>query len=77
MGGACGTCGKQEKCVKGFGGGGREGNKTLGRPRRRWECNIKMDHQEVGWRGMDWTDLAQGRNRRRALVNAAMNFRVP
>jgi hypothetical protein len=41
-----------------------EETRPLGRPRRRWEDNIKMDVQEVGWRGMDWIDLAQKRDRR-------------
>ena len=49
----------------------------LGKPRRRWEENIKMDHQEVGYGGMDWIELAQDRERWRALVTAVMNFRVP
>jgi hypothetical protein len=53
-----------------------EGRRPLGRPRHRWEDNIKMDLQEVGW-GMDWIDLAQDRDRWRALVNAVMNLRVP
>jgi len=48
----------------------------LGRPRRNWEENFKMDLQEMGW-GMDWIDLAQDRNRWRAVVNAVMNLRVP
>ena len=52
-----------------------EGKRPLGRPRRRWEDNIKMDLQEVGGRG-DWMELAQDRNRWRALVNTVMNFRV-
>jgi hypothetical protein len=53
-----------------------EGNRPLGRPRRRWEDNIKMDLQEVGCWGMDWIELAQDRDRWRALVNAIMNLRV-
>ena len=48
----------------------------LGRPRRRWEDNIKMDLQEVGGGGGDWMELAQVRGRWRALVNTVMNFRV-
>jgi hypothetical protein len=51
--------------------------KVLGRPRRRWEDNIKMDLREVGWEGMDWINLAQDRDRWRALVSAVMNLRVP
>jgi hypothetical protein len=53
-----------------------ERRRPLGRPRPRWEDNIKMDLQAVGW-GMDWTELAQGRDRWRALVNEVMNLRVP
>ena len=54
-----------------------EGRSPLGRPRRRWENNIKMDLQEVGCEGTDWIELAQGKDRWRALVNTVMNFRVP
>ena len=54
-----------------------EGKRPLGRPRGRWEDNIKMDLQEVGCGGMDWIELAQDRNRWRVLVNAVMNLRVP
>jgi len=57
--------------------GKSEGKRPLGRRRRRWEDNIKMDLQEVGWVGMDWIGLAQDRDRWRALVNAVMNLRVP
>jgi hypothetical protein len=53
-----------------------EGRRPLGRCRRRWEDNIKMDLQEGG-AAMDWIELAQDRDRRRALVNAVMNLRVP
>ena len=54
-----------------------EGKSPLGRPRRRWEDNIKMDLQEVGGGGGDWMELAQDRDRWRALVSTVMNFRVP
>jgi len=53
-----------------------EGKKPLGRPRLRWEDNIKMVLQEVGCGGMDWIELAQDRDRYRTLVNAVINFRV-
>jgi len=51
--------------------------KPLGRPRRRWEDNIKMDLQEVGCESLDWIELTQDRERWRALVNAVMNLRLP
>jgi hypothetical protein len=54
-----------------------EGKRPLGRPRRRWDDNIEMDLQEVGFGGMDWIGLAQDRDRWRALVSAVMNLRVP
>jgi hypothetical protein len=56
---------------------GPEGRRPFGRPRRRWEDNIKMGLQEVGWGGMDWIELAQDRDRWRALENLVMNLRVP
>jgi len=52
-------------------------NKPLGRPRRRWEDNIKMDLQEVGCEGMDWIDMAQDRDRWQTLVNVVMILGFP
>ena len=54
-----------------------EGKRPLGRPRRRWDDNIKTDLQEVGEGFGDWMELAQDRDRWRALVSTVMNFRVP
>jgi hypothetical protein len=54
-----------------------EGKRPLGRPRRRWVDNIKMDLGEVGWSDVDWIGLAQDRNRWRAVVNSVLNLRVP
>jgi hypothetical protein len=54
-----------------------EGKRPLGRPRRRWVDNIKMDLREIEWDGMDWIDLAQDRDQWRAIVNTVMNLRVP
>jgi hypothetical protein len=54
-----------------------EGERPLEKTRRRWEDNIKMDHREIGYGGMDLTDLAQDREQYRALVNTVMNLRVP
>jgi hypothetical protein len=54
-----------------------EGKRPLGRPRRRWMDNIRMDLREVGWGDVEWIGLAQDRNRWRALVNSVLNLRVP
>jgi hypothetical protein len=54
-----------------------EGKRPPGRPRHRWEDSIKIDLQEVGCGGVDWIELAQGRDRWRAFVNAVMNLCVP
>jgi hypothetical protein len=54
-----------------------EGKRPLGRPRRRWVDNIRMDLGEVGWGDVDWIGLSQDRNRWRALVNSVLNLRVP
>ena len=54
-----------------------EGRRTLGRPRRRGNGNIKMDLQEIRWKNVNWIDLALDRDKWRGLVNAVMNLRVP
>ena len=54
-----------------------ERKRPLGKLRHRWEDNIKMDLQKVGWGDMDWIDLAQDRDKWQALVNAVMNLQVP
>jgi hypothetical protein len=54
-----------------------EGKRPLGRPRRRWEDNIKMDLGEIEWDGRDWIKLGQDRDQWRALVNTVMNLRIP
>jgi hypothetical protein len=53
-----------------------EGKRPLGRPRRRWEDEIRMDLREIGWEGVEWINLAQDRDWGRAVVNAVMNLRV-
>jgi hypothetical protein len=54
-----------------------EGKRPLGRPTRRWVDNIKIDLREIGWNDMGWIELAQDRDQWRALLNTAMNLRVP
>jgi hypothetical protein len=54
-----------------------DGMRPLRRPRCRWVDNIKMNHRETGWDGMNWINLAQDRHQWRALVNIVMNLRVP
>ena len=53
------------------------GKRPLGRPKHRWDCNIEMDIQDVGWENMGWIDLAQDRDKWWALINAVMNHWVP
>jgi hypothetical protein len=54
-----------------------EGKRPLGRSRRKWVDDIKMDLREIGWDGVDWIDIAQDRDQWRALVNTVLNLRVP
>jgi hypothetical protein len=54
-----------------------EGKRPLGRPRRRWVDNIEIYFTEIGWDGMCWIELAQGRDQWKPLVNTVMNLRVP
>jgi len=74
--GACSTYGERRIICRVL-VGKPERKKSLGRPRRRWEDNIKMDLQEVGFVVMDWIYLAEDRDRWRAFVNAVMNHRAP
>jgi hypothetical protein len=68
MGGPCSTNGEKRNAYRLL-VGKSEGRRPLGRPRRRWVDNIRMDLREVGWCDVDWIGLSQDRNRRRALVN--------
>jgi hypothetical protein len=61
----------------GYWWGKPEGKRPLGRPRRRWLDNIRIDFREIRWDGMDWIDLVQDRNKWRALVNTVMNTGIP
>jgi hypothetical protein len=76
MGGSCSTIGGEEKRVYIL--VGRPGGKRpLGKTRRRWVDNIRMDLREVKWSDVDWIGVAKDKNRWRALVNSVMNVRVP
>ena len=68
---------EEERCVQKVLVGKPDGKRPVVRPRRRWEDNIKMDLQEVGRGCGDWVELAQDRDRWRALVSTVMNFGVP
>jgi hypothetical protein len=76
MGWACSTNGEKRNAYRIL-VGIPERKRPLGRPRRRWVNNIKMDLIEIGWDGMDWIYLAQNRDQWWALVNTVMNLRVP
>jgi hypothetical protein len=75
MGGACSTNGEKRNVYRML-VGKLEGRRPLGRPRRRWEDNLKTDLREIGWGGMDRIDLAQDRDQWMAVVNTVMNLRV-
>jgi hypothetical protein len=76
MGGSCSTYGEKRNAYRLL-VGKLEGKRPLGRPRRRWVDNIRMNLGEMGWSDVDWIRLAQDRNRWRALVNSVWNLRVP
>ena len=76
MGRTCSTYGGEERCLRGL-MVKAEGTRPLGRPRRRWEDNIKVNLRELKCEGMDWFCLAEDRDRWRAVVNGVMNLRVP
>jgi hypothetical protein len=67
--------GEERKVCKVF-VGKPEGKRPLGRPRRRWEVGIRMDLRKIGWGSVEWTQMAQDRDRWRAVVNGVMNLRV-
>jgi hypothetical protein len=72
MGGSCSTRGGDEKLIQNS-AGKSEGKKALGRPRHRWEGNIRMDVRGVEYEGVDWIHLAENRNQWRVVVNTVMN----
>jgi hypothetical protein len=76
MGGPCSTYGEMRNAYRLL-AGKPDGKRPLGRPRRRWVDNIRLDLGEVGWGDVDWIGLAKDRNRWRAVVNWVLNFRVP
>jgi hypothetical protein len=76
MGGSCSTNGEKRNAFKLL-VGEQEGKRPLGRSRRRWVDNIRMDLGEVGWGDVDCIGLAQDRNRWRAVVNSVLNLRFP
>jgi hypothetical protein len=76
MGRPCSTHGEKRNAYRIL-VGKPERKRPLGRPRLRWEDNIKIDPEEIGWGGMDWIDLVQDRDQWRALVNTIMSLRVP
>ena len=76
MSGACSTYGERRGVCRVL-VGKTEGKRQLGRTRRKWKDNINMDLHKLECGGMDWIDLAEDRDRWRALVNAVMNLHIP
>jgi hypothetical protein len=76
MGRACSTNGEKRNSYRIL-VGTPEGNRPLGRQRRRWVDNIKIDLREIGWDGTDWINLTQNRGQWRALASTVMKLRVP
>jgi hypothetical protein len=76
MGVACNTNGEKRNAYRIL-VGKLEGNRPLGRPRRRWVDSVKMDFRDVEWDGVGWIDMAQNRDQWRALVNTVLNLRLP
>jgi hypothetical protein len=76
MGGACNTIGEKKNAYRIF-VGKPKGKRPVGKPRRRWVDNIKMDLREIGWDRVDWINMAQDRDQWKALVNTVLNLRVP
>jgi hypothetical protein len=76
VGGACSPNGEKRNAYRLF-VGKPEGKRPLGRPRRRWVDNIKMELLEIGWGFVNWIGLAQDRDKWRVLVNVVRNLRVP
>jgi hypothetical protein len=76
MGGVYSAHGVEQYCIHVFGGKARR-KRPLGRPRFKWEDDIKMDVTEIGWGGRDWIDLALDRDQWRALANTVMNLQFP
>jgi hypothetical protein len=76
MDGPCSTNGEKRNAYRLL-VGKPEGKRPLGRPKRRWVDNIRMDLGKVEWGDVDWIGLAKDRNRWRALVNSVLNLRVP
>jgi hypothetical protein len=77
MGGPCSTNGGRRRTLIDYWWESQRERDALGRPRRRWVDNIRMDLGEVGWGDVDWIGLAKDRTRWRALVNSVLNLRVP